>query len=186
MSLWFYHKFLPVWSLFLFLFHFSFIVPAVPLCLYTVSHFSDNCSFIKISISDKASFPSLIFMFWLFFPFSYFFWFYRLEIMPTLQFSSVSQLCLTLWSHGLQHTRPPCSLQTSGVYSNSCPLSWICHRGISSSLVPFSSCPQSFPGSGFFQISQFFTSGGQMIGVSPSASVLPMNIQGWLHLGWTG
>ena len=75
---------------------FSFIVPAVPLCLCTVSHFSDNHGFIKISISGKASFSSLIFTFWLFFPFSYFFRFYCLEIMPTLQFSSVSQLCLTL------------------------------------------------------------------------------------------
>ena len=79
--------------------------------------------------------------------------------------------------HGLQHARPPCPSPTSGVYSNSCPLSQRCHPTISSSVDPFSSCLQTFLASGSFQMSQFFTSGGQSIGVSASASVLPMDIQ---------
>ena len=92
----------------------------------------------------------------------------------------------SLWPHGLQHARPPCSLPTPGGYSNSCPLSQWCHPTISSSVVPFSSCPQSFPASGSFPMNQFFASGGQSIGVSASTSVLPMNIQDWFPLGWTG
>ena len=91
-----------------------------------------------------------------------------------------------MWPHGLQHTRPPCPLPTPRVYSNSCPFSRWCHPTISSSVVPFSSCLQSFLASGSFQISQFFASVGQSVGVSASASVLPMNIQNWFHLGWTG
>ena len=98
---------------------------------------------------------------------------------------SLSALFSSLWPHGLQHTRPPCPSPTPRVYSNSCPLSWWCHPTISSSVIPFSSCPQSFPASGAFQMSQFFASGGQSIGVSASASVLPMNIQDWFPLGWT-
>ena len=89
-------------------------------------------------------------------------------------------------THRLQHARPPCPSPPPGVYSNSCPLSWWCHPTISSSVVPFSSCLQSFPASESFQISQFFESGGQSIGLSASASILPMNIQGWFLLGWTG
>ena len=92
----------------------------------------------------------------------------------------------SLWPHGLPHARPPCPSPTPGACSNSCPPSRWCHPTISSSVVPFSSCLQSFPGSGSFQMSQFFTSGGQSIGVSASASVLPMNIQDWFRLGWTG
>ena len=92
----------------------------------------------------------------------------------------------TLWPHGLQHARPPCPSPTPGVYSNSCPSSRWCHPAISSSVVSFSSCLQSFPVSGSLPISQFFASGGQSVGVSDSASVLPMNIQDWLTLGWTG
>ena len=87
---------------------------------------------------------------------------------------------------GLQHARPPCPSSTPGVYSNSCPLSQWCHPAISSSGVPFSSSLQSFPASGSFQMSQLFASGGQSIGLSASASVLPMNIQDWFPLGWTG
>ena len=82
-----------------------------------------------------------------------------------------------LWPHGLQHTRPPCPSSSPGVYSNPCALSQWCHPTISSSVVPFSSHLQSFPASGSFPRSQFFTSGGQRIGVSASASVLPVNIQ---------
>ena len=89
----------------------------------------------------------------------------------------------SLQPYGLQHTRPPCPSSTPGVYSNSC---WWCHSTISSSVVPFSSCLQSFPASGSFPISQIFASGGQSIGVSASTSVLPMIIQAWLPLGWTG
>ena len=92
----------------------------------------------------------------------------------------------SLWPHGLWHARLPCPSSTPWAYSNSCPLSWWCHPMISSSVVPFSSCPQSFPASGSFQMSQFFTSSGQNIGVSVSTSVLPMNTQDWSLLGWTG
>ena len=101
----------------------------------------------------------------------------------SVQFSSV--MSYSLWLCGLQHARPPCSSPTLGVYSNSCPLSQWCHPTISSSVIPFFYL-QSFPASGSFQMSQFFTSSGQSIGVSASASVLPMNIQGWFSLGWTG
>ena len=85
-----------------------------------------------------------------------------------------------------QHARPPCPSPTPGVYSNSCPSSWWCHPAISSSVVPFSSCPLSFPASGSFPMSQLFTWYGQSIGVSASASVLPKNTQDWSPLGWTG
>ena len=88
--------------------------------------------------------------------------------------------------HGRQHTRPPCPSPTPGVYSNSRPSSWWCHPTISSSVIPFSSCLQSFPASGSFPMSQLFPSGGQSIAVSASVSVLPMNIQDWFALGWTG
>ena len=92
---------------------------------------------------------------------------------------SVVQLCLTLWPQGPQHTWLPCPSLFLRVCSNSFLLSWWCHPTISSSVVPFSSCPQSFPASGSFPVSGLFTSGGQNIGASASASVLPMNIQGW-------
>ena len=101
-----------------------------------------------------------------------------------IQFSH-SVVSDSLQPHGLQHTKPPCPSPTPGVYSNSCPLSQWCHPTISPSVVPFSSCPQSFPASGSFQMSQFFASGGQSIRVSTSTSVLPMNIQDWFPLGWT-
>ena len=93
----------------------------------------------------------------------------------TVQFSSVTQSCPTLWHHGPQQTRLPCSSPTPGAYSNSCPSSQWCHPTVSSSVVPFSCCLQSFPASGSFPMSQFFASGGQSFGVSASASVLPMN-----------
>ena len=100
--------------------------------------------------------------------------------------SSVAQTCPTLQPHGQQHARPPCQSPTPGVYCNSSPSSWWCHPTISSSVIPFSSHPQSFPASGSFPMSWFFASGGQSIGVSASASVLPMNTQDWFPLGWTG
>ena len=92
----------------------------------------------------------------------------------------------SLWPHELQHARPPCPSPTPRVYPNPCPLNWWCYPNISSSTVPFSSCPQSFPASGSFQMSQLFASGGQSIVVSASTSVLPMNTQDWSPLGWTG
>ena len=94
-----------------------------------------------------------------------------------IQFNSVSQSCPTLRPHESQHARPPCPSSTLGVYSNSCPSSWWCHSAISSSVVPFSSCPQSLPASGSFPISQLYAWGGQSIGVSASASVFPMSTQ---------
>ena len=102
------------------------------------------------------------------------------------QFSSVAQLCLTLQPQELQHARPPCPLSTAEVHPNSCALSWWCHSAVSSFVIPFSSCPQSLPASGSFPMSQLVTWGGQSIGVSASASVLPMNTQDWSPLGWTG
>ena len=92
----------------------------------------------------------------------------------------------SLRPHELQHTRPPCPSPTPRVHPNPCPLSQWCHPTISSSFVPFSSCLQSFPASGSFLMSQFFASGGQSIAASASAWVLPMNIQDWFPLGWTG
>ena len=108
---------------------------------------------------------------------------------PTVQFSiqfSRSIMSDSLQPHGLQHARLPCPLQTPEAYSNSCPLSWWYHSTISPSVEPFSSQLQSFPASGSFLMNQFFASSGQSIGVSASASVLPMNIQDWLPLGLTG
>jgi len=103
------------------------------------------------------------------------------------QFSSaVAQSCLTVRPHGQQHARPPCPSATPGVYPNSCPLSQWCHATISSSVASFSSCLQSSPALGSFQMSQLFTSCGQSVGVSASASVFPMNTQDWSPLGWTG
>ena len=100
---------------------------------------------------------------------------------------SCSVMSDSLRPHGLQHARPLCSSPTPRVYSNSCPLSRCCHSTISSSVVPFSSHLQSFPASGSFPMSQFFASGGRSIGgASASASVLPMTIQDWSLLGWTG
>ena len=92
----------------------------------------------------------------------------------------------SLQAHRLQHVRLPCPSPTSIAYSNSCPSSQWCHPTISSSVIVFSSCLQSFPATGSFPMSQFFTSGSQSIGVSASASGLPMNIQDWFPLGWTG
>ena len=92
----------------------------------------------------------------------------------------------SLRPRGLQHARPPCPSPTPGVYSNPCPLIQWCHPTISSSVIPFSSCPQSFPASGSFPMNWLFTSDGQRIGTSALASVLPMNIQGWFPLALTG
>ena len=107
-----------------------------------------------------------------------------------LQFGSVqysrSVVSDSLQPHESQHARPPCPSPTPRVYSNSCLSSRWCHPAISSSVVPLSSCPQSFPVSGSFPMSQLFSWGGQSTGVSASASVLPVNTQDWSPLGWTG
>ena len=104
------------------------------------------------------------------------------------QCSSIQSLsCVhSLQPHELQHTRPPCPSPTPRVHLNPCPLSRWCHPSISSSVIPFSSCPQSFPASGSFQMSQLFASGSQSTGVSASTSVLPMNTQDWSPSEWTG
>ena len=104
---------------------------------------------------------------------------------PSVQFRR-SVVSDSLWPHEPQHARPPCPSPTPGVYQYPSPSSQWCHPTISSSVIPFSSCPQSFPVSGSFQMSQLFTSGGQSIGFSASAWVLPMNTQDWSPLGWTG
>ena len=103
----------------------------------------------------------------------------------SVQFSH-SVMFDSLQPHGLQHTKPPCPLVTQGAYSDSCPLSRWWHPTISSFVIPISSGLQSFPASGSFPMNQFFTSGGQSIGISATASILPVNIQGWFPLGWTG
>ena len=105
--------------------------------------------------------------------------------MPSVQFSH-SVVSDSLWPHELQHARPPCASPTPGVYPNSCPLSRWCHPTISSFVIPFSSCPQSFSASGSFLMSQLFASGGQSIGISASTTILPMNTEDWSPLGWTG
>ena len=103
----------------------------------------------------------------------------------SVQFSR-SVVSDSLWTHESQHTRPPCPSPTPGDYSNPRPLSWWCHPTISSSVVPFSSCPQSLPASGLFPMSQLFSWGGQSTRGSASASVLPMDTQDWSPLRWTG
>ena len=114
----------------------------------------------------------------------------KLEALRVATFSSVqfsrSVVSDSLWPHESQHARPPCPSPTPRAYSNSCPLSWWCHPTISSSVIPFSSCLQSFLASRSFLMSQFFASDGQSIGASTSASVLPMNSQDWFPLGLTG
>ena len=113
------------------------------------------------------------------------FWSYQIFHQRTYHISH-SVVSDSLRPHGLQHTRPPCPSPTSGVYSNSCSLSWWCHSTILFSVFPFSSCLQSFPASGSFPMSHLFASGGQSIEVSASTSVLPLNTQDWSPLGWTG
>ena len=105
-----------------------------------------------------------------------------LPVTVSIQFS-LSVMSNSLRPQGVQHTRLPCPSPTPRACSNSCPLSWWCHPTISSSLVPFSSCLQSFPAPGSFPMSRFIASGGQSIGTSALASVLPVNIQGWFPLG---
>ena len=112
-------------------------------------------------------------------------WLYQEErSLSSVQFSR-SVVSDPLWPHESQHARPPCPSPSPGVYPNPCPSSRWCHPAISSSVIPFSSCPQSFPVLGSFPMSQLLTWGGQSIRVSASTSVLPMNTQDWSPLGWT-
>ena len=114
------------------------------------------------------------------------FWIKNKILIHSVQFSH-SVVSNSLQPHEPQHARPPYPSPTPGVHPNSCPLSWWCHPAISSSVIPFSSYPQSFfLASGSFQMSQLFAWGGWSIGVSASTSVLPVNTQGWSPLGWTG
>ena len=106
--------------------------------------------------------------------------------LPSVQFSSVTQSCLTLCDPMNKHARSPCPSPTPGVDSDSCPSSPWCHPAVSSSVVPFSSCPQSLPVSESFPMSQLFAWGGQSTWVSASASFLPKNTQGWSPSEWTG
>ena len=111
--------------------------------------------------------------------------FSTITVLNSVQFS-YSVMSNSMLPHGLQHARFPCPSPTPGACSNSCPSSWWCHPTIYSSVIPFSSCLQSFPALGSFPMNEFFALGGQSIGVSGSASVFPMNIQDWFPLGWTG
>ena len=111
---------------------------------------------------------------------------YLIIIISSVQFSSIAQSCPTLQPHESQHARPPCPSPSRRVHSNSCPSSQWCHLAISSSVIPFSSCPQSLPASGSFLMSQLFTWGGQSTGVSALALFLPKNTQDWSPLEWTG
>ena len=118
-------------------------------------------------------------------------WGLKLPSLRTVHFCSISSVQLLnhvrpFVAHGLQHTRLPCPSPPTRIYSNSWPLSRWCHPAISLSDIPFSSCLQSCPALDSFPMSQFFTSGGQRIGALASASVLPVNIQDWFPLGWTG
>ena len=148
----------------------SFVYPAQDLC------------FTNLGILDFLLEKSKLFHLWILFLFHLFC--YLLEVY-SVQFSH-SAVSNSLRSHEPQHARPPCLSPTPRVHPNPCPLSWWSHPTILSSVVPFSSCPQSFPASGSFPVSQLFASGGQSIGVSASTSVLPMNTQDWSPLGWTG
>ena len=103
----------------------------------------------------------------------------------SVQFSR-SVVSVSFWPHESQHARPPCPTPAPGLHSNSCPSSQWCHPVISSSLMPFSSCPQYLPASESFPVSHLFASGGQSTGVSALTSVLPMNTQDWFPLEWTG
>ena len=173
--------------------------PSVPPCFFTLTCFPCSGALLYHlrthlnKASDVLAFPLLVLIsfgfssqvfIWFSFPVGHFIPICHFHLRSG-QFSSVSCSIMSnsLWPHGLQLARLPCPSSTPGAYSNSCPSSWWCHPTISSSVVPFSFCLKSFPASGSFQRSWFFASRGQGIGVSASASVLPMNIQDWFPLG---
>ena len=133
----------------------------------------------NLIIYSRFNMENCLSLYWFFsFPSTHYF--------PLVAVVQCSARYVFLWSHGLQHARLPCPSPSPGVCTNSSPLSQWCHPINSSSVIPLSSCPQSFPASGSFSVSQLFSSGGQNIGVSASTSVLPMNTQDWSPLGWTG
>ena len=136
-----------------------------------------NCDHLVKMMSDRFLHVKVI-------PFVICKWSVR-KYFSSVQFSH-SVVSDSLWPHESQHARPPCPSPTPGVYPNPCPLSWWCHLTISSSVVPFASCPQSCPASGSFPMRQLFASGGHIIAVSVSTSVFPMNTQDWSPSGWTG
>ena len=142
-----------------------------------------------ITLNDCKIFHSLyycwIFRLLIFFSFAQFSWVNKCKVFLPHSLTSVAQSCPTLCDpmNRSMPGLPVCPSPSPGVYPNSCPSSRWCHPAISSSVVPFSSCPPSFPTSGSFQMTQLFALGGQSIGVSTSASVLPMNIQDWFSLG---
>ena len=150
---------------------------------YIHVHACTHMQFLVCGFEITFSFFLLLFCIFLH-CFSSLYWAYlALLKISSVQFSSVAPSCPTLQPHGLQHARPPCVSPAPRACSNSCALSPWCHSTISLSVIPFSSHLHSFPASGSFLISQFFTSGGQ--GIGASASVLPMNIQDWFPLGLT-
>ena len=152
-------------------------------CLYIFSHSIGFLSFVMqkhFILIHIHQFFCFCYLCKLFLDFIY----KKKKIIRLVQFSC-SVVSNSLRPHGLQHARPHCPSPTPGVYSNSCPSSQWCHPTISSSVVPFSSCLQSFQASGSFQMSQLFASGGQSIEVSASTSVLAVNTQDWSPLGWT-
>ena len=157
------------------------------------SDWTELITFLSIYLSICCFTYIYLYLFFLFFIsifyplflLSIFFSYHFLGSFHSVQFSH-SVVSSSLQPHEPQHARPPCPSPTPGVHPNSCPLSQWCHPTISSSVIPFSSCPQSFPASGSFPMNQLFASDGQSIGVSASTSVLPMNTQDWSPLGWTG
>ena len=151
--------------------------PRLHISFHLPPHFSD-------ALYGKAAQKVLFYSFWVHFSLSCF---PQLILIRYFSFQFIRSVMLdSLWPHESQHARPPCLSPTPGVHPNSCPLSQWCHQAISPSVILFFSNLQSFPASGSFQMSQHFASGGQSIGVSTSPSVLPMNIQDWFPLGWTG
>ena len=147
-------------------------------CVYfSAEHFFDT-AFEFFKLSSLISFHWVL---WILF----IFWVQAIYQICSVQFNH-SVMSDSLWLHGLQPTRLPCPSPTPGACSNPCPLSRWCHPAISSSVIPFSFCPQSFRASESFPVSQLFAWGGQSIGVSASASIFPMHSQDWLPLRWTG
>ena len=162
------------------LFSFKMII-VLSICIYLIYRFSYLHTYLKKMLEQYLSWVSyhwLVFFHCLLVIYNCLLFFLFKIINYSVQFSH-SVVSDSLQPHVLQHTSPSCTSPTPGVYSNSCPLGRWCHPTISSSVVPFSSRLQSFPASVSFPVSQFFASGGQSTGVSTSASVLPMNIQGW-------
>ena len=156
-----------------------FYLGALSFCSWVIKVLSIFCMWLPYQKYGLWTFPPILYV-----AFSFFLFFFDSVLWCTLLFFNLSVVSDSSQPHGLQHTRPPCPSPSPRACSNSCPLSWWYHPTISSSVVPLSSCFQSFPASESFLMSQLFASGGQSIRASPSASVLLMNIQGWFPLGF--